>query len=137
MELPQAVKMLALHRQAFHDNYRDLWPNRILMSESFACDLVSEMMHLLGNSGMVVPYGTDANLKNIIRPGTTIFNMRITIVPDEFIAQPFELACAQELILPHNPYLSSKRIRMMSNWEKRYNTIDLSQAPITLIENKS
>ena len=34
--IPRSVHRIGMHMRVFHDNYNGLFPNRILMSESFA-----------------------------------------------------------------------------------------------------
>ena len=89
-----------------------------LRSQSFASELARD---LCSASSGAIRY----NGKPIVKPETFIFNMRVHIVPDEYITIPFEVSCAQELILPFYDHgFMERRARLLEEKFKSYTAID-------------
>ena len=90
---PRAVQLVKIQREMFWRETHHLYPNRILMTETFATCLCREIAAAMGVS--LLP-----GEKPLAKPGTTILNMRVHIVPDDCMALPCEVSFAQELRLP-------------------------------------
>lgn len=73
--IPTSVRRIMTHMKVFHDNYGGLFPNRILMSESFARELANDLVQSIDGH-------IRFNGQPIVKPDTYIFNMRVHIVPD-------------------------------------------------------
>jgi len=115
--VPTSIGRIFTHIRSFKANY-GLFPNRIMMSESFASELAYDLC--AASSGSIKYSG-----KPIVKPETFIFNMRVHIVPDEYITIPFEVSCAQELILPFYDHgFIERRARLMQEKFSRYTAID-------------
>ena len=91
--IPDSVSMIMTLCQAFWRETNHIYPNRLLVTEKFAVALCRELAHAFG----VRLAGVG---KPIIKPGTTVFNMRVHIVPDDSMSLPAEVSFAQELELP-------------------------------------
>ena len=115
--MPMSIGRIMTHVHSFKANY-GLFPNRIMMSESFASELAYD---LCAAASSALSY----NGKLIVKPETYIFNMRVHIVPDEYITIPFEVSCAQELILPfYDNGFRARRARLMQEKFSGYTAID-------------
>lgn len=115
--MPTSIGRIMTHLRSFKANY-GLFPNRIMMSESFASELAYDLCQAASDT---IRY----NGKPIVKPETYIFNMRVHIVPDEYITIPFEVSCAQELILPfYDNGFRDRRARLMQERFSRYAAID-------------
>lgn len=118
--IPRSVNRIGVHMKVFHDNYGGLFPNRILMSESFALELAYDLVQSI-----------DGNIrftgKPIVKPDTYIFNMRVHIVPDEYLPIPFEVSCGMEMILPTDmAYIERRRRRLAEHYSSKYASIDFA-----------
>lgn len=91
--IPDAVKLVKIQREMFWRETHHIYPNRILMTETFASCLCCELASAMG---VALPLGE----KPIVKPGTTVMNMRVHVVPDDCMALPCEVSFAQELRLP-------------------------------------
>ena len=123
--LPKSISMIATLRKAFWQNTHHLFPNRILMTEKFAIALCREFANALGVSLLAVR-------KPILKPGTSVFGMRIHVVPDNFMALPCEVSFAQELDLPGymRQYMTSEQAMLMEFERSGYTTYDFSNCSI-------
>lgn len=62
-----------------------------------------------------------------MRPDTYIFNMRVHIVPDEYLPIPFEVSCGMEMILPTDmAYIESRRRSLAEHYSSKYAAIDFA-----------
>ena len=117
---PTSVRRIMTHMKAFHDNYGGLFPNRILMSESFARELAYDLVQSI--DGHIRFDG-----QPIVRPDTYIFNMRVHVVPDEYLPIPFEVSCGMEMILPTDTgYVERRRRRLAEYYSSKYASIDFA-----------
>lgn len=91
--IPDAVKVIKIQREMFWRETHHIYPNRILMTETFASCLCRELASAMG---IAIPLGE----KPIVKPGTAVMNMRVHVVPDDCMALPCEVSFAQELRLP-------------------------------------
>lgn len=121
--LPESIGMIATLRKAFWQNTHHLYPNRILVTEKFATALCRELAQALGIPLFAVK-------KPIVKPGTMVFNMRIHVVPDNFMALPCEVSFAQELDLPGytRQYMTSEQTMLMEFERRGYTTYDFSNS---------
>lgn len=117
---PRSVHRIGMHIKVFHDNYGGLFPNRILMSESFARELAYDLVQSIDGH-------IRFNGQPIVRPDTYIFNMRVHVVPDEYLPIPFEVSCGMEMILPTDmAYIESRRRRLAEHYSSKYASIDFA-----------
>ena len=116
--IPRAVKNLAKHVKIFADNYGTM-PNRVLMSESFAHALASEICQAIGVKFIK---------STIVKPDTFIFGMRVHLVPDTHMYVPFEVAISQELFLPGDDrhYRLTGRDKLVDNYAEKYDAVDFN-----------
>ena len=120
LRIPKSVHRIMLHIKAFHDNYGGLFPNRILMSESFARELAYDLVQSIDGH-------IRFNGQPIVRPDTYIFNMRVHIVPDEYLPIPFEVSCGMEMILPTDmAYIARRRMKLAEYYSSKYASIDFA-----------
>ena len=118
--IPRSVHQIGMHMKVFHDNYGGLFPNRILMSESFARELAYDIVSSI--EGHIRFNGTP-----IVKPDTYIFNMRVHIVPDEYLPIPFEVSCGMEMILPTDmAYIARRRMKLAEYYSSKYASIDFA-----------
>lgn len=118
--IPRSVHRIGMHMKVFHDNYGGLFPNRILMSESFARELAYDLVQSI--EGHIRFNGTP-----IVKPDTYIFNMRVHIVPDEYLPIPFEISCGMEMILPTDmAYIARRRMKLAEYYSSKYASIDFA-----------
>ena len=118
--IPRSVRRIGMHMKVFHDNYGGLFPNRILMSESFARELAYDLVQSIDGH-------IRFNGQPIVRPDTYIFNMRVHIVPDEYLPIPFEVSCGMEMILPTDmAYIERRRRRLAEHYSSKYASIDFA-----------
>ena len=118
--IPRSVQRIGMHMKVFHDNYGGLFPNRILMSESFARELAYDLVQSIDGH-------IRFNGQPIVRTDAYIFNMRVHIVPDEYLPIPFEVSCGMEMIfLTDMSYIESRRSRLAEHYSSKYALIDFS-----------
>ena len=118
--IPRSVYRIGMHMKVFHDNYGGLFPNRILMSESFARELAYDLVQSIDGH-------IRFNGQPIVRPDTYIFNMRVHIVPDEYLPIPFEVSCGMEMILPTDmAYIARRRMKLADYYSSKYASIDFA-----------
>ena len=118
--IPGSVSRIGMHMRVFHDNYGGLFPNRILMSESFARELANDLVQSIDGH-------IRFNGQPIVKPDTYIFNMRVHIVPDEYLPIPFEVSCGMEMILPTDmAYIERRRRRLAEHYSNKYASIDFA-----------
>ena len=120
LRTPRSVYRIGIHMKAFHDNYGGLFPNRILMSESFAKELAYDLVQCIDGH-------IRFNGQPIVKPDTYIFNMRAHVVPDEYLPIPFEVSCGMEMILPTDmAYIARRRMRLAEYYSSKYASIDFA-----------
>lgn len=118
--IPRSVHRIRMHIKVFHDNYGGLFPNRILMSESFARELAYDLVQSIDGH-------IRFNNTPIVKPDTYIFNMRVHIVPDEYLPIPFEVSCGMEMILPTDmAYIARRRMKLAEYYSSKYASIDFA-----------
>ena len=117
--VPTSIGRIFTHIRSFKANY-GLFPNRIMMSESFASELAYD---LCAASASSIKYSG----KPIVKPETFIFNMRVHIVPDEYLPIPFEVSCGMEMILPTDmAYIARRRMKLAEYYSSKYASIDFA-----------
>lgn len=127
--IPDAVKLVKIQREMFWRETHHIYPNRILMTETFASCLCRELARAMG---VAVPLGE----KPIVKPGTTVMNMRVHVVPDDCMALPCEVSFAQELRLPgyDRQYMTNEQSALARMELNGYTVHDFSGF---MLENKS
>jgi hypothetical protein len=123
------VKLVKIQREMFWRETHHIYPNRILMTETFASCLCRELARAMG---IAVPLGE----KPIVKPGTTVMDMRVHVVPDDCMALPCEVSFAQELRLPgyDRQYMTNAQAALARMELNGYTVHDFSGF---MLENKS